>query len=181
MAPPNRSRPSLLRPIFELLRQAILALAMVLPCGLAASPLAERLGDPQVLGSSTFRFLGLPVYDARLYTPGGAPFNWNQEFGLKLTYRRSIAQKALIKSTLDEMVRQGNPPPTAAQLQACFQAVSKGDSYLAISKGPDKIGFWRNGSRTCTLSSPGITRAFMSIFLGSNTRSANFTRQLKGQ
>ena len=52
---------------------------------------------------------------------------------------------------------------------------------LAIAQGPNNVSFWRNGSKTCTLTNPGITRSFMSIFLGNNTRSASFTQQLKGQ
>ena len=42
-------------------------------------------------------------------------------------------------------------------------------------------GFWRNGRKTCTLTHPGVKKSFMSIFLGNNTRSASFTRQLKGR
>ncbi|NVO56074.1 hypothetical protein HW561_09775 [Rhodobacteraceae bacterium B1Z28] len=159
----------------------MLSLFLLVPAGLAASPLSGQLSDPKLLGSSTFRFLGLPVYDAKLYTPGGAPFSWKEDFGLQLTYRKNLAQKALVKSTLDEMARQGNLAPTQAQLATCFQGVSKGDSYLAISEGPNKVGFWRNGTQTCTLTNNGIKRSFMSIFLGNNTRSASFTRQLKGQ
>lgn len=160
---------------------ALVSVALLVPAGLAASPLSDELSDPQLRGSATFRYLGLPIYDAKLYTPNGAQFSWNEDFGLQLTYRKNLKQKALVESTLDEINRQGNTAPSQTQLQQCFQAVSKGDSYLAISEGPDKLGFWRNGLKTCTLSNPGIKRAFMSIFLGDDTRSASFTRQLKGQ
>lgn len=173
-------RPFPPRPISDMWRVALFSLALLTPGGLVAAPLPDALRDPKLLGSSTFRFLGLPIYDAKLYTPGGAAFSWNEDIGLQLTYRKNLAQKALVESTLDEMARQGNPAPTEAQLEVCFQTVSKGDTYLAISEGPDKVGFWRNGDQTCTLSSPGIKRSFMSIFLGNNTRSARFTRQLKG-
>ncbi|MEX0277864.1 MAG: hypothetical protein AB3N19_10125 [Ruegeria sp.] len=156
-------------------------MTLLVPGGLAASPLSDELKDPQLLGSATFRYLGLPIYDAKLYTPGGTQFSWSEDFGLQLTYRKNLKQKALVESTLDEIKRQGNQAPTQAQLEQCFKAVSKGDSYLAISEGPNKVGFWRNGVNTCTLSNPGIKQAFMSIFLGNNTRSASFTRQLKGQ
>lgn len=176
-----KTRPYLSRQSSKAWRAALFSAALLCPAGLAASPLSDQLKNPGLLGSATFRFLGLPVYDAKLYTPGGASFNWTEDFGLQLTYRKNLSQKALVESTLDEMARQGNPAPTSAQLETCFKAVSKGDSYLAISEGPDKIGFWRNGTQTCTLTNPGIKRAFMSIFLGTNTRSASFTRNLKGQ
>ena len=181
MALPKKIRVWLLRPTSELWSAALLSLLLAAPGALAASPLTSELTDPELRGSSTFRFLGLPIYDARLYTPGGAPFSWSEDFGLQLTYRKTIAKKALVDSTLDEMARQGNPAPTKSKLAACMRPVSKGDSYLAISKGPDQVEFWLNGVQTCTLSSPGIKRSFMSIFLGNDTRSASFTRQLKGQ
>ncbi len=174
-------RTSLFRPAYRTCCAALLSLALMVPGGLAASPLSDAIKDPKLRGTGTFRFLGLPLYDAKLYTPGGAAFSWNENYGLQLTYRKNLQQKALVESTREEMARQGNPAPTEAQLQGCFQAVSKGDSYLAIAQGPNNVSFWRNGSKTCTLTNPGITRSFMSIFLGNNTRSASFTQQLKGQ
>ncbi|WP_170762633.1 hypothetical protein [Ruegeria lacuscaerulensis] len=181
MALLRKSRPSLPRLITDTCRPALVSLVVLAPGALVASPITQALADAQLKGSATFRFLGIPVYDAKLFTPYGAALSWNEEFGLQLTYRKSLKQKALVESTLDEMARQGNPAPTQRQLEQCFQAVSKGDNYIAISEGPNNVGFWRNGQRTCTLSYPGAKRAFMSIFLGNDTRSASFTRQLKGQ
>ncbi|MGV6805791.1 MAG: hypothetical protein ACWA49_16455 [Ruegeria sp.] len=180
---PFRTQPPLSRllPAFEAARAALVGLVLLAPAGLANTPVANVLPDAQPRGTATFRFLGLPIYDAQLFTQGGAPFNWSQDFGLKLTYRKGLKQKALVDSTIDEMNRQGNRVPIEGQLKTCFQAVSAGDNYLAVSQGPDKIEFWRNGRKTCTLSFPGIKRSFMSIFLGNNTRSAAFTRQLRGQ
>ena len=174
----SRSR---FQPDCSAVRIALLSLVLLAPAGLAATPVTSVLPDAQLRGAATFRFLGLPIYDAQLYTPGGAPFSWSQDFGVKLTYRKSLKQKALVGSTLDEMSRQGNSASIESQLKICFKAVSAGDSYLAVSQGPDQIDFWRNGRKTCTLSFPGIKRSFMSIFLGNNTRSAAFTRQLRGQ
>ncbi|WP_051927573.1 hypothetical protein [Ruegeria halocynthiae] len=181
MACPQTTRPSLLRQIFDICGAALVSFALLAPTGLAASPVTQTLPDAQPRGSATFRFLGVPVYDARLYTPKGAAFSWDEDFGLQLTYRKTLRQKALVESTLDEMARQGSPAPTQTQLKQCFQAVGKGDIYVAISRGPNRVGFWRNGQKTCTLSYPGAKRAFMSIFLGADARSASFARQLKGR
>lgn len=181
MAILKKTRPSLSRPNKGTWRAALVSLTLLAPGGLAASTVTNQLPNAELRGTATFRYLGLPIYDAKLYTPAGAPFSWNEDFGLQLTYRKNLKQKALVESTLDEMARQGNSGPTQAQLEQCFQAVGKGDSYLAISEGPNKVGFWRNGRKTCTLTHPGVKKSFMSIFLGNNTRSASFTRQLKGR
>ncbi|WP_170411408.1 hypothetical protein [Ruegeria atlantica] len=177
----KKIRSSVSRPNNAIWRAAFLSLALLAPGELAASAVTNELPNAELRGSATFRYLGLPIYDAKLFTPGGAPFSWSEDFGLQLTYRKNIKQKALIESTLDEMTRQGNSGLTQANLGQCFEAVSKGDVYLAVSDGPNKVGFWLNGRKTCTLTGQGIKKTFMSIFLGDNTRSASFTRQLKGQ
>lgn len=160
---------------------ALVSLALLTPAGLAASPVFGVLNDAELRGTATFRYLGFPIYDAQLFTQGGAPLNWAKDFGLELRYRRNLSKKALVNSTLDEMKRIGQAVPVRDQLEVCFGAVSKGDRYLAISQGPNRVGFWLNGQKVCTMSYPGIKRSFMSIFLGENTRSAAFTRALKGQ
>lgn len=177
----QKIRPSLPRRISDTCAAVLVCFVMLTPSGSAASPITQMVTDAQLRGSATFRFLGVPIYDAKLFTPKGAALRWDEDFGLQLTYRKTLKQKALVNSTLQEIARQGTPAPTQSQLEQCFQAVAKGDSYIAISEGPNKVGFWRNGQRTCTLTYPDAKRAFMSIFLGSDTRSASFTQQLKGQ
>ena len=133
-----------------------------------------------IRGAATFRYLGVALYDASLFTPGGGALNWTRDFGLELRYKRTLSQKSLVDATLREMERLGADVPGRGKLERCFDDVGRGDSYLAVSQGPNAIGFWRNGRQVCTLSHPGIKRSFMSIFLGENTQSAAFTRQLLG-
>ncbi len=160
---------------------AALVLLILLNAGrLAASPVFGALGDAELRGQATYRFLGLPLYDAQLFTPGGAPLDWNRDFGLELRYRHNLTKKALVSSSMDEMERIGRAAPVRDQFEACFRSVRKGDRYLAVSQGPNRVGFWLNGQKTCTMSYPGIKRSFMSIFLGENTRSAAFTQALRG-
>ncbi|QFT74495.1 MULTISPECIES: hypothetical protein [unclassified Ruegeria] len=177
----GKTRPYLLPLNKAIWRTAFLALSLLIPNGLIASPVTEELNDAQLRGTATFRYLGLPIYDAKLYTPKGAPFSWSEDIALQLTYRKNIKKKALVNSTLDEMDRIGRSAPVRDQLNRCFKAVAKGDSYLAVSDGPDKVSFWLNGQKTCTMAYPGIKRSFMSVFLGDNTRSASFTRRLQGR
>ncbi|WP_241525641.1 hypothetical protein [Pseudophaeobacter leonis] len=79
------------------------------------------------------------------------------------------------------MERRGAPLPQRAQLERCYRDVRKGDRYVAVSKGPDAIGFWLNDTFICTLSQPQIKTSFMEIFLGDNTRSRSFSRALRGE
>jgi hypothetical protein len=181
MALQSKIRPSLFRQNNDLARALLLSLLLLVSNGLAASPVTEALKDAQLKGTATYRYLGLTIYDAKLYTPGGAPFSWNEDIGLQLTYRRNFKKKALINSTLEEMERIGRSAPIRDQLEVCFRAVTKGDQFLAVSDGPDTVTFWLNGRETCTMRYPGVKRSFLSVFLGENSRSAAFTQQLRGQ
>ena len=153
---------------------------MVFPTFSQASVIETALPDPELRGKAVFRFVGLPVYEARLFTDSGTPLDWSRDFGLELVYKRSLSKEALVGSTMDELARIGHPLPVRDQLSRCFDKVGKGDRYLAVTQGQDRIGFWRNGAKVCTLRYPKIARHFMSIFLGDNTRSASFTRRLRG-
>ncbi len=132
-------------------------------------------------GEATFSFLGFQIYKARLFTQGGQALDWSQDFGLELTYQRRLSQSDLVDATLQEMARVGNPLPIRSQLQKCYQPVGPGDSYLAVSDGPDRLNFWRNGVAVCTLTQDEIKTRFMEIFLGEDSRSARFTRVLLGK
>ena len=104
-----------------------------------------------------------------------------KDFGLELSYLRNLSGKDIVESTMRELERTGGGLPVRAKLDACFTDVSKGDRYLAVTDGPNRVGFWLNGRKACTLSHPQIAPRFMAIFLGDNTRSKSFTRKLRGQ
>jgi hypothetical protein len=160
---------------------------MLLACAIsAAAPAQASVVVSELPGAiersqATFRHFGLPIYRARIFTKGGKPFDWSDDFALELSYMRDFSQKALVESTLNEFERIGTSLPIRSKLEACFQNVSKGDSFLAITKGQERIGFWLNGRRTCELSHPEIKYRFMEIFLGDDTQSQKFSTKLRGQ
>ncbi|MDV7144348.1 hypothetical protein R3X27_16830 [Tropicimonas sp. TH_r6] len=153
---------------------AVSLLALPVPAQAAFAGASER-------GSATYRHLGIPIYEARLFTKGGAALDWNEDFALELRYLRSFTQYDLVESTMRELDRTGGPLPVRGKLDACFKDVRKSDRFLAVTDGPNRLYFSLNGARTCTLSHAQITPRFMGIFLGENSRSARFTRKLRGQ
>lgn len=162
----------------NLFLSAVLCLA---PLASAATPLSTALPEAEPRGQATLRYLGFQIYDAKLFTKGGAPLDWSQDFALELTYKRNLSQYDLVEATLREMARMGNAMPIRAQLETCYQAVTPGDRYLAVSRGPDQLQFWRNDRAVCTLSQKDIKAKFMEIFLGDDSRSRRFSRALLGQ
>lgn len=153
----------------------------LMPVGALANTVQAVLPDAELRGTATFRFAGFPIYKARLFTPSRAPLDWSEDFGLELQYMRNLKEFDLVEGTMRELARLGSAVPVRGQLETCFDDVRKGDRYTAVSNGPNKIAFWKNGRRTCTLSHPQIKTRFMGIFLGENTRSRSFTRRLKGE
>ncbi len=165
------------------MRSIALALALMAigPLPAQATTVASALSGAELRGSATFRFIGFPLYEARLFTKGGAPLNWDADFGLELKYLRNLSESDLVEGTMRELTRTGPALPLRRALERCFRNVSKGDRFVAVSDGQDRIGFWHNGKRMCTLAYPQIKTRFMAIFLGDNTRSKSFTRKLKGE
>lgn len=154
---------------------------LVIPLGAQASTIRSVLPGAELRGTATFRYLGFPLYEAQLYTIAGAPLDWSKDFGLELKYLRNLTKFDLVESTIRELNRTGTALPVRGQLERCFRGVQKGDRYVAVTSGPDKIRFWFNEARVCTLSHPQIKTRFMAIFLGADTRSKSFTRKLKGE
>jgi len=162
-------------------RLLLIAATLLVPLSAQASIVKSVLPGAELRGAATFRFVGFPLYEARLFTKSGAPLDWNKDFGLELKYMRNLTEYDLVEGTMRELKRTGAALPLRGQLEQCFDDVRKGDRYFAVSKGQDQIGFWHNGKRVCTLSHPQIKTRFMAIFLGENTRSKSFTRKLKGE
>ncbi len=163
--------------------RSFLALLWLLlaPASAQANTVESVLPNAELRGAATYRFVGFPLYKARLFTQSGAPLDWNKDFGLELQYMRNLTEFDLVESTMREFARLGSSVPVRGQLETCFDDVRKGDRYTAVSQGQNKIAFWLNGKRTCTLSHPQIKSRFMGIFLGENTRSKSFTGKLKGE
>lgn len=160
---------------------AVILLTVGLPALLEASPIKSAIKGAELRGAATFRLLGLPLYDARLFTKSGAPLDWGKDLALELKYQRNLSEFDLVEGTMRELKRTGGGLPVRAQLEACFQDIKKGDRYLAISNGQNELKFWLNNKPVCTLAYPRIKARFMGIFLGENTRSKSFTRKLRGE
>ncbi len=132
-------------------------------------------------GQAVFSVLGLKLYDARLFTPGGGAFEEDDESAIEITYARRFSKNAIVNLTMEEIVRVGRSSPSATVWRDCFQTVQRGDRYVVVSEGVDRINFSLNGQKTCTLEYPDIKSSFMGIFIGENTLSRTFTKALLGE
>lgn len=163
----------------------LLVIIIALPARASASPEVGRaMSNPGKLGEVTFRWLGLPLYDAALFTPAGQGFSWARPIALQLTYARSISRDNLIEATITEMERmegaRGDHAAIRQKLVSCFRDVSKGDRFTASASGGNAVQLWFNGRQTCTLGHSNIRERFLGIWLSDKSRSVRLSRQLRG-
>lgn len=171
-----------------MLRLLLAIVSIGLPSQLCAhSPPHEvraNVAGAQMLGAASYRWLGLPLYDATLYTTDGMSFDWSRKVALQLVYARKLSRDTLVNATLAELVRmersRQDHPAIRKKLTACMRGTTTGDRIVAISTGRDSMSFWFNGWKTCDLSHPGIKRRVLGIWLSEGTRFARQSRALKG-
>lgn len=170
-------------------RVMILALATAFAWSqpITASTDLERAGlrDPVQLGAATIRWLGAPIYDARLFIGGGGAFRWQGPMALQLEYRRSFKGEQLLEATMQELRRiEGGRTDHAAlrrDLQGCYRDVRQGDAVTAVSTGRDDLALWMNDRRLCQVRASDIQQRFLGIWLSPQSRIARLGPQLRGQ
>lgn len=147
------------------MRSLILGLCIWLAPFVAATSQASNLPNgAEQRGEAAFRFLGFQIYTARLFTKGGLPLDWSQDFGLELTYKRNLSQSDLVEATLREMDRMGNALPIRGQLETVIRLSAQGThiwpSATARTSSPSGAMMWRFARCLMRVSKPGSWRSF---------------------
>ncbi|MBO9449892.1 chalcone isomerase family protein [Tropicibacter sp. R16_0] len=136
-------------------------------------------------GEVTMRWYGFPLYDATLFTPSGAQFDWRNPVALRLVYARTIKQNAFQTATMAELERiegkRADHAQIARKLAPCYRDASAGDHFIAQSETADQVTLWFNGTRTCTLRHPQIRERFLGIWLSDQSRSVRLSKRLRGE
>lgn len=169
----------------------MLALSLLLPLAFVAKANADivpevrtTVSQPGELGSGDFRWFGLKVYEAQLYTPQGKGFNWERPFALQLDYARKVRARVQLKASLDELKRiegaQGDHAQIGSKLSNCLRDLRAGDRVVAVAQDADTLDFFVNGAQTCTLQHGEIRERYMSLWLSDDARDQKLARRLRG-
>ncbi len=165
----------------------VLSLFPALPTHAETPPneVRQSVKNPGAVGQVVFRWFGVPLYEATLFTPSRRAFDWSTPLALQLVYARDISGKALIDATLSELDRiegrQVDHREIGVKLTGCFRDVRDGDTYVAIADAADRIGFWLNGTRVCEFRHAGAKQRILGIWLSDDSRSARLARRLRGE
>ena len=127
-------------------------------------------------GSGELRFLGLAIYQARLWVSPAfdASHYGTHPLALELTYQRGFSAAAIAKRSLEEMHRIG--PITAQQaarwqqaLQAALPDVQAGDRLTGLYQPDQGVVFQKNGQAVGAVPDAAFARLFFGIWLSPQT------------
>ncbi|MCP5286680.1 MAG: chalcone isomerase family protein [Burkholderiaceae bacterium] len=152
----------------------------------AAPPeLAQTLPDARLQGEGRMRFLGLRIYDIRLWAPRPVTADtWGQApLALELAYARTLYGSAIAERSLDEMRRQGEISASVAErwlgeMTRLFPDVKEGDRLTGLQQPNAEARFFYNGAFRGKVADAAFTRRFFGIWLAPETSEPSLREQL---
>ncbi len=148
---------------------------------------ATALPGATLQGSGRLRFLGLAIYDARLWR-GAAPLSadWTAApLALELIYLRKLVGRQIAERSLKEMRRQRDLSDEeaarwlAAMVQI-FPDVKEGDRITGFLLPGVGARFAVNGAATGAVREPEFARLFFGIWLSEQSSESTLRRGLLG-
>lgn len=173
--------------MFALFRSGLLALTLLATVASANQPWG--LPATTVIGSGTFRWFGLKLYDATLYAERDSfnGDNWSAvPLALELAYARSLDGDKIAVASVDEMKKLGVATP--AQLRAwevamkqVFPNVTEGTRLTGIYQPGQATRFLLNGEPIGEIADPAFGPAFFAIWLNPATSAPKLRASLIGK
>lgn len=153
----------------------------------------QALSSANLLGQGQMRFLGLRIYDARLWA--GPQFEADNfgahRLALELTYHRAFTGAAIAQRSLEEMTRQGELTPEQTQrwqqaLSAVLPDVQPGVRLTGLYQPGQGMRLWRDNQALGAIDDAELARRFFGIWLSPSTsapslRSALLARLLESR
>jgi len=148
---------------------------------------AAALPGARMQGSARLRFLGLSVYEARLWSgPTSVSEDWaDAPLALEIEYARTLKGSAIAERSLVEMRRQGEIDATAGQrwlttMAQLFPDVRQGDRLTAVNRPGVGLALFANGQPRGAVDEPAFARRFFGIWLAHQTSEPALRRALLG-
>lgn len=171
-------------------RTAALLLAAALACPAHAqeslpAAVATQASGLTVRGTGAFRWLGLEIYTATLWTLG-APPDFDRPFALTLRYARTIKGSAIAARSVEEIERLGAASPEqlrawGAAMNSLFPEVSKGTTLTGLNVPGKGARFFHDGRPLGEIAGTEFARAFFSIWLDPQSSAPALRSALMGE
>jgi hypothetical protein len=140
--------------------------------------LAAALPAARLQGNARMRFLGMAIYEARLWAGAAAvpqSGDWSAvPFAIELNYARTLWGSMIADRSLTEMRRQGDLAPEVAErwlgtMKALFPDVQEGDRLTGVHTPGQGARFFLNGAPRGTPQDETFSRVFFGIWLSPKT------------
>lgn len=169
-----------------LLLSPIAAPAFVASANTMPPELADELPGARVLGSGRLRFMGLRVYDARLWAPAPADDPLAAPLALEIQYARALVGRLIAERSLEEMKRQGPIDDATgtrwlAEMKTLFPDVAAGDRLTGVHLPGEAARFFLNGRRLGEVRDAEFARRFFGIWLHARTSEPGLRDALLGR
>lgn len=166
-------------------------LAKASSAGTAVPPppeVAAEVPGARLQGSGLLRFVGLRVYDARLWTAQAVDgSSWvNAPLALELIYARRLVGRLIAERSLEEMRRQGDIPVEQgtrwlAEMTRIFPDVAQGDRITGVLRPTQGSRFFVNGRAVGDVADIDFSRLFFGIWLSPRTSEPGLREALLGR
>lgn len=160
----------------KLIKIIMLSVALMLPQSVLAQQLpayakAHAKQELTQVGSGTYRKVGLRIYNATLFAPGGE-YDANKPYALKLQYKRALSKETLTGAVYDGIKEQDVADEDTLQrwkktLDEVLPAVKNGDVILGLSVPGKDARLFYNGKEIARIREPAFADAFFGIWVGS--------------
>lgn len=170
-------------------RRPVLFALLASPWAVQARPaeLGTELPGAKLQGQGLLRFLGLRVYDARLWvTEGFKPEDYTlHPVALELEYARELVGKRIAERSLVEMRKVGEVPEAQATawlaaMEQAFPDVKAGDRITGLYRPGEGMRFFVNGKAGREVRDAAFARLFIGIWLSPRSSEPALRRALLG-
>lgn len=163
---------------------ALLAGAPMLALAQIPSAVTEAVPGLTPLGAGTYRWFGLKIYDAQLWTRGARP-DFSEPLVLTLRYERPLKGAAIAERSIEEIgaLSMGTPEKRRAWIHAMtrlFPDVVEGSTLAGLHLPGMGARFFHDGRLIGEIADPEFSRAFFSIWLDPGTSAPALRASLLG-
>lgn len=163
--------------------------------GIAAPPeVSTTLDGAGLRGAGVLRFMGMPVYEARLWAAFPvSESDWiRHPIALELIYARSLEHRLIVERSIAEMRRQADPDAAMAErwrdaMAQLFPDVAPGDRLTGVMQPrrsdaeAASARFFFNAQPRGELRDTAFVRLFFGIWLGPQASQPALRARLLGQ
>lgn len=157
------------------------------PASIAPPEIAAELPGVRLLGSGRLRFLGLQVYEARLWAPRPlADDDYARvPLALEIEYARRLVGRLIAERSIVEMRRltafdDARAERWQSQLTAILPDVDRGDRLTGVQRPGASTRFFANGRAIGEVRDPEFTQLFFGIWLSPQTSEPQLRAALLG-